>query len=160
MVDNVMYEAEKDVSVNVIYETVDEPKADTLNTPESQELPDKKQSLIFIQNLINSDKSDITSAHITETRALNNVQPTAVSVSEDGNYQPMIPPRRFYKDKDYQCLSPVEDHKLIQLESKSRPSSETNSGKETRSVYQSLVKDSQIDNLSGDYQSLAEFTLQ
>ena len=157
-----MYEAEKSVALNVIYETVDEPKADTLSTPGCQELPDKEQSLILIQNLINSNMSDITSAHITETRALNNSQPTAASISKDGNYQPMIPARRLYTDKEYQCLSPVEEHGLMhdQLESESRSSNEINSDKESRSAYQSLVKDGQTDSNSGDYQSLADFTLQ
>ena len=155
-----MYEADKSVAVNVIYETVDEPKADTVNTPASQVLLDKEQSLILIQNLINSDKSNIIFARIPETRAHSNTQPTVTNGLEDGNYQPMIPPRKFYKDKEYQCLSPIEEHGVIQLESESTPSDEINSEKNTRLAYQSLIKDGQIDSNSGDYQSLDEFTLQ
>lgn len=155
---------------NVIYETVDESKAETImNTSISAGRGGsftKKQNLIM--NLINSEKSDMW--NISESRRQNNARQSAVNEPyvnglssndiDDGNYQPMIPPRRLNKDKEYQSLSPVEEEAGCPQESENTACAvNVTQNRETKSTYQSLIQDGQTGSGSGDYQLLTKSTL-
>ena len=59
---------------------------------------------------------------------------------EDGTYQPLIPPRGENKDKNYQCLSPIEERieSLAQVEI-DVGESQNDHDKEVKNTYQTLV---------------------
>ena len=59
---------------------------------------------------------------------------------EDGTYQPLIPPRGENKDKNYQCLSPIEERieSLAQVEI-DIGESQNDPDKEVKNTYQTLV---------------------
>ena len=120
-------------------------------------LSDKKQ----IPNQTISAKS--IAPQPSENRTLSFTQPMVSwtsescpnkSDSEEGGYQPLIPPRRLNANNQYQSLTPTQEHTEFQSESVG----EGDLDKESKNSYQSLIQADQPDGVSSYYQSLTNFT--
>lgn len=79
----------------------------------------------------------------------------------DGNYQPLIPPRKLNQENKYQCLSPTQERTQTgQYENDSAVVFNPDMGREKKDTYQSLIQEEQMDSVSSDYQCLTGFTHQ